>query len=266
MLVILCGIPCAGKTQLALALAKDLEVNYGLDAVVVDPDKIREMIPALTTRFDSRREYLVESLTLAMIDECLKRQNTVISDDLNYYESTRHRLVRIAKQHKAKYAIIYLTVSIETAQERNRARGTPIPQDLIAKLAEEFDIPGAKYGWDKPNLVLDSEKVTPSEAEKRALQMLLEEIKESKRNTKLNLRKSNSRPAERKKDATNYNDILDVATRRALNQLFSSGELDPSKSRHANSIRRAYVHEASSRHLSIEEALKEFKCRLKERL
>jgi O-phosphoseryl-tRNA(Sec) kinase len=259
-------MPCAGKTQLALALAKDLEINHGLETIVVDPDKIREMIPALTTRFDPRREYLVESLSLKMIDESLRRKNTVISDDLNYYESTRHRLVRLARRHKVKYAIIYLTVSIETAQKRNRARGTPIPQELIAKIAEEFDEPGAKYRWDRPRLVLDSEKVKPSEIEEQALRLLLEENREKTRNAKVKLRKPDSRPAEKRTDAKTYKEALDVATRSALNELFSSGEIDPSKSREANSIRRAYLHETSSKHLNIEEALREFRSRLRERL
>jgi O-phosphoseryl-tRNA(Sec) kinase len=266
LLVILCGIPCSGKTQLALALAKDLEANYGLDAVVVDPDKIREMIPGATARFDPRREKLVESLALTMINESLRRKNTVISDDLNYYESTRHRLVLMAKRCKVKYAIIYLTVSVETAQERNRARTTPLPQELISKIGEEFDTPGTKYNWDKPNLVLDSEKVSPSEAERQALQIVLEAIKGKTENSKTKERNLRQRHDREKVGPIPSSRSLDLATRRALNELLSSGELQPSQSRAANSIRRAYVHEVSSKHLSIEEAIKELRNRIKERL
>jgi tRNA uridine 5-carbamoylmethylation protein Kti12 len=249
-----------------LALAKDLEVNYGLDTVVVDPDKIREMIPALMTRFDPRREYLVESLALTIIDESLKRHNIVISDDLNYYESTRHRLMRVARRHKVRYVIICLTVSIETALERNKTRETPIPGDLIAKIAEEFDMPGAKYGWDRPSLVIDSEKSLPSEAERQALQVLLEEVKKKTGKTRIKLPGSNLSRVQKKPNDLTHEKSLDEATRRALNQLLSSRELDPSKSKQANNIRREYLHEASDKNLSIQEALKQFRRILRERL
>jgi tRNA uridine 5-carbamoylmethylation protein Kti12 len=266
LLVILCGIPCAGKTQLALALAKDLEINNGLDTIVVDPDRIRQMIPSLTSRFDPGRESFVSSLALTMIDESLKHFNIVISDDLNYYESARHRLTKIAQKHHVKYIIIYLTVSVEVAQRRNSARGIPIPQELIAKIAGELDNPGDKYRWDRPSLVIDTEKITPDDAAKQALHVLLGKIKEKTKEAEAQYRNSNPKRVHARTQQRSPKKSLDESTRRALSQLFSSGELDPKRSREANRIRRTYLGEASKKGLSTEEASKEFTRRVKEKL
>ena len=67
LLIILCGIPCSGKSEVAVRTAKELEFNRGLPTIVVDPDKIREMIPALSERFNPERESFANSLALTLI-------------------------------------------------------------------------------------------------------------------------------------------------------------------------------------------------------
>lgn len=214
MLVILCGIPCTGKTQLALELAKELDFNHGLHTMIADPDRIREMMPALRSRFDPKQEAFIESLTWTLIDQSLEKLDVVISDDLNYYESARHRLIGIARKHRAEYIIILLLVSVEVAQRRNATRGTPIPQELISKIAKRFDTPGGKYKWDKPDLVLDSEKLTATDAAKRALDIILNRIKAKTEEAQGRPAKSGSRLTKVRTQQGFTGETLDESTRR----------------------------------------------------
>jgi tRNA uridine 5-carbamoylmethylation protein Kti12 len=263
-LVILSGIPCSGKTQLATILAKDLELNHRLPTVVVDPDKIREMIPALRERFDPERESFVNSLALSIIEESLRQKNIVVSDDMNYYESARHRLVQLAKKHKMKYIIIYLTVSVEIAEKRNAARASPIPQRIISEISQNFDYPGSKYKWDLPSLVIDSEKTSPEDAARRVLQVLLSQMQAGLRKTTDSIYHAEERSPRKIVQHRPFKQILEKYTRRMLNELFSSGALDKRLSTAANGIRREFVDEASKRSITIEDAGKEFKKKVKE--
>jgi O-phosphoseryl-tRNA(Sec) kinase len=263
LLIILCGIPCSGKSQVATRVAKELELNHGLHTIVVDPDKIREMIPALTERFDPERESFINSLALTLIKESLKRRTIVISDDLNYYESTRHRLVQTARKHGAECIIIYLTVSVEVAQRRNAARGTPIPQETIMDIVRKFDEPGAKYQWDRSTLIVDSEKVNPEDASKQALQVALSTIKGKHLGDKVS--KSSRKPARRgsRVQQPSFKETLDESTRRILSELFSSRRLDAGLAKEASRLRKAFLNEMSVKPISIRDAESEFKDRVK---
>ncbi len=263
-LVILSGIPCSGKTQLATFLAKDLELNHCLPTVVVDPDKIREMIPAFTERFNPERESFVNSLALSLVEESLRQKNIVVSDDMNYYESTRHKLVHLAKKHKMKYIIVYLTVSVEAAKKRNAARASPISQRIISEISQNFDYPGAKYKWDRPSLVIDSEKTSPEDAAKRVLQVLLSQMKEGSRKTIGSIYHPEAGRPRKITQSHPFKLILEKSTRKILNELFLSGALDKRLSTAANRIRRAFVDEASKRSMTIEDAGNEFRKRVKE--
>lgn len=263
LLIILSGLPCSGKSQLATRVAKELESNHGLHTIVVDPDKIREMIPALAERFDPKRESFINSLALTLVEEGLKRRNIVISDDLNYYESARHRLIQSAKRHKAQYIIVYLTVSVETALNRNAARGTPIPQETIIKIAEKFDQPGAKYNWDRPTLTADSEKADPEETAKQVLQVVLSKTKGNRSGTRALA--PTCRPAQRadRVQQPSPSETLDESTRRILSELFSSRELDAKLSKEVSRLRRTFVAEMSTRSISIKDAESEFRNRVR---
>jgi tRNA uridine 5-carbamoylmethylation protein Kti12 len=263
LLIILCGIPCSGKSQVAVRIAKELEFNHGLPTIVVDPDKIREMIPALSERFNPGRESFANSLALALIEKSLEHHDIVISDDLNYFESTRHTLIQVAKKHKAKYIIVYLTVSVEVAQNRNAARGTPVPQEVIMDIAKKFDRPGAKYQWDHPDVILDSEKTDPEEAAKLVLQVALSRIKGARPVDKVLT--SSPKPVQggRRVQQASFKKTLDDTTRRILSDMFISRKLDFKLSKDASRLRRTFLNEMDPKRINVEDAESEFKSRLK---
>jgi O-phosphoseryl-tRNA(Sec) kinase len=263
LLIILCGIPCSGKSQVAVRIARELEFNHGLPTIVVDPDKIREMIPALSERFSPERESFANSLALTLIEKGLEHRNVVVSDDLNYFESARRRLIQTARKHKAKYIIVYFTVSVEVAQNRNASRGTPIPQELIMDIAKKFDQPGAKYKWDRPALVLDSEKVVPDEAAKLVLQMAVSRIKGSRLGDDFLTSSHKVTKRGRRVRHLSFKKTLDENTRRILSDLLVSREPDAGLSKNANRLRREFLNEMGRKHVKMDDAEEEFRNRLR---
>jgi tRNA uridine 5-carbamoylmethylation protein Kti12 len=263
-LIILTGMPCSGKTELATLLAKKLENHHNIPTVVVDPDKIRGMIPALKERFDPERESLIEHLALVLIDESLRKKNLVISDDMNYYESTRHRLVQIAKKHEAKYMIVYMVVSLEKAKARNVARESPIPEELISKVAQNFDTPGAKYKWDRPSLTIDTENTGSEEAANSVLELVLLRLKEKSTESSHRISKARSGCNQKMAITSKFKRTLDESTRTILNESFSSGKLNAALSGQASAMRKAFVNEMSKRSITIKDAEREFRKRVKE--
>jgi O-phosphoseryl-tRNA(Sec) kinase len=262
LLIILTGIPCSGKTQLATFLAKKLEINYSFPTVVVDPDNIRGMMPALRERFDPERESLVEHLSQVLIEESLRKRNIVISDDMNYYESARHRLVQLARKYKVKYIIVYLTVSVETAKARNAAKASSIPEELISKIAENFDPPGVKYRWDRPSLVIDTEKTSSEDAGNHVLELALSKVKDRSQDTAHSKGRTRTSRDQKTTIISDFRHVLDGSTRAVLNELFSTGKLDRQLSEQASRMRRAFVNEASRNSMTIKDAEAEFRRRV----
>ena len=157
-LVILCGVPCSGKSTLAKEVANLLENKFKYSTAVVTSDTFRHMIPTYQYRFEPELEQFVRGATYETIRAALKQGLVVISDDINYYASIRRRLVRMAQQCKADYAIIYVNTPLEVAIDWNKKRGEPIPNSLIEEIYYKLDEPGKEYKWDKPLMVLDPSK------------------------------------------------------------------------------------------------------------
>jgi selenocysteine-specific elongation factor len=157
-LIILCGVPCAGKSTLASELAARLEGQYGHSTVVVSSDTFRRMIPTYQARFEPELEHFVRDAAFETVRNGLKNGLLVISDDINYYASIRRKLVRAAEECRADYAIVYVNTPLEVALDWNRKRGEPVPNSLVEEVYYKLDEPGKEYRWDKPFLTVDPSK------------------------------------------------------------------------------------------------------------
>jgi len=175
-LVLLCGIPCSGKSTLAKEMAEVLEKKFNYSTSVVTSDTFRRMIPTYQYRFEPELEQFVREATYETIRTGLKHELLVISDDINYYASIRRHLVRMAEQYKADYAIIYVNTPLEVAIDWNKKRGEPIPNSLIEEIYYKLDEPGKEYKWDKPFMILDPSKSNLKELTERVATRIHEKI------------------------------------------------------------------------------------------
>lgn len=157
-LVILSGLPSAGKSTLAREIAKIFENRFNHSTVIVGSDNFRSMIPTYQRRFEPELEEFVRNVTYEAIKVGLRSSLLVISDDTNYYTSIRRHLVRIAQRFRVNYAIIFVDTPLDSATEWNKERGEPIPNSLIEEMNYKMDEPGERYKWDKPLMVVDPSK------------------------------------------------------------------------------------------------------------
>lgn len=246
-LVILCGIPCSGKSTLAKEIADLLEKRFNYSTTVVTSDTFRQMTPTYKYRFEPELEQFVRDATYETIQTALEHGLVVISDDINYYASIRRRLVRLAQQCKADYAIIYLNTPLEAAIDWNKKRGEPIPNSLIEEIHYKLDEPGKEYKWDKPLMVLDPSKSNLQE---------LAEIVTAKIHEQAGIEKPLPTMEVRSKPPSLRTD-LERETRRAMGEVMKRFK-DLTLATQISQLRKNIVNEALEKNLSPPEAVKLF--------
>jgi tRNA uridine 5-carbamoylmethylation protein Kti12 len=149
-LMVICGLPAAGKTALASAVKKALNS----DVEIVTSDMWRD--EAYYTDWRPEKEGPVRNISLKLVQKLIKQGKSVIHDDTNYYQSMRHDLFRIALEKRCCFTIIHVTTSLETAIQWDRQRKhSNINQDIIRNIAKRFDSPGGRYLWDYPSAEVD---------------------------------------------------------------------------------------------------------------
>lgn len=242
-LLILCGIPCSGKSTLAQKIAKELESKYVYSTAIISSDNFRSMLPTYEHNFNPDLESFVREATYKTIQEALRQRLIVISDDTNYYRSIRRRLKRMAEQTRADFAIIYVSTPLETAIKWNRKREASIPTSVIEEVYYKMDRPGEKYRWDTPILAFDSNRDDLEAAVKIVTSKVHEKIlDEAKTDTG---RDSRAKPSSLRAG-------YDRETRRAMSEVMKRYKnLD--LAREISDLRKRVIEEAFKGSLSLRE-------------
>lgn len=209
-LICLVGLPASGKTTFAYQLKGTIEkIIKNINVKIIDPDKIRAQLSP--KKFDHSKEQIVRERYFKAINTSLKDNNIVISDDLNYYSSMRHDLKEIADRLEIKFFIIHLATPLKTCLSWNKKRGTPIPNSVIKKVYNKFDI-FDKYSWDNPIIEYDpsrnqSNKGKFDEVLSTVIEKLIFELTSKRKIEKLS------------KDSNIDNEKLDRVTRKIVGDL-----------------------------------------------
>jgi predicted kinase len=148
-LVMLCGIPCSGKSTYVEKLKK---LDYWKDAVVLSTDNYIEKEAqslGLTYNqiFDDVISDATRELELAFIEAKDKGKN-IIWDQTNL--SIKARKKKLAKL-PSLYArgVIYFDITLEEALRRNENReGKYIPKSVLKRMYHQFEVPTIEEGFD----------------------------------------------------------------------------------------------------------------------
>lgn len=126
-LIVMIGLPGAGKTRLATALSAITP------AIVISPDAIRR---ELSEEADQSRNDEVFAIAHEGLVDALDAGRTVIWDATCATPLDRERLLRASRRARvAPDALaVYLRVSFRTAQRRNAARARPVPEQAITRM------------------------------------------------------------------------------------------------------------------------------------
>jgi len=140
LLVVLCGLPGAGKTTLANALSARITrsaVSIGSifpfhRAVTVEYDAIH------TDNFSDLRSEAERE-----IERELQNAGVVISDDNQYYKSMRKPFKRMAQRYQSGYLLLYLQIPRDIAIKRNATRKEErqVPVDVIERMDRRLEVP-----------------------------------------------------------------------------------------------------------------------------
>lgn len=254
-LICLVGLPASGKSTFANLLKTELKRKYSyLEVIIIDPDLIRQNLTS--NKFEHNKEYLVRNRNLEIIRRELKQGNVVISDDLNYYVSMRHDLKQIADDLHLGLFIVHITTPIEICIEWNKKRGKPIPNEVIRKINNKFDMFN-KYKWDVPIATYNLSEISDLSIIIKDFLGILE--------TQMNSRKLIVRKESTKSITNLYNENLDKITRIYVGKVV----LNPDFKTHKNKIfklRKAYIKRNKNKWLSESEILKGFKIYLEKNL
>ena len=239
-LIALCGLPSSGKTTLARAIKEQIDSDTRVE--IVSTDRWRD--EAFYSDFKPEKEHLVRRDALENTSRLILEGVSVIHDDTNYYTSMRHELFDIAGKNKTVFAVIHVSTPVELAVQWNSLREKPVPNGVIEKIEDRFDIPGSKYAWDRPiathNLGIDDIREAASKIVER-----LESLQPVSTHTTLS--------------EQSIGNLLDVITRQVVKQFLDA---NPSfrKNPSVSKIRRSTLALARTQQLSsleTEQRLKE---------
>lgn len=174
--VVLCGVPAAGKSTLAVGLERAAGAG-GIACLRVSFD---EVVAAGATEsepppdFDPvewRRERVV---ALGQVEAALQKGGAsaglalpgagspglvVIVDDNMFYRSMRRVIFRMCRQHASAFLVVHLRVSPGVAVERNRARAgrARVPDAAFQRMVAAFQPPASGgCGWERHALEVDA--------------------------------------------------------------------------------------------------------------
>ncbi|MDD1752631.1 MAG: selenocysteine-specific translation elongation factor [Methanotrichaceae archaeon] len=244
-LLIFCGIPSSGKSQIALQVARNLEKRFEKPVIVVDTDSFRNMMPVSKEVFRPEREAFIRGAAFNTIALGLQDGYVVICDDLNYYVSMRKDLSAIAKNRGAGFGVVYINTPLATALKWNEKRGKPIPQELVEEINAKFEVPGKKYQWDSPIAIVDPSR----ESIEKATEIISEKT--------IQAMKVWGKPLKPPPEAPNQIRDLEKITRRAMGELMERFKREDLADQ-LSDLRRKVVKKALNEGLAPEAAVKLF--------
>lgn len=166
-LVVICGIPCSGKTHHAQLLEKHF-VESGKKVHLINEESLH--ITKADGYKDNFSEKNLRAGLKAGVERFLSKDCVVILDSMNYIKGYRYELYCIARAQRTPNCVIWFDVPLDTALEWNEGRGEKrLDPVLLKDLASRFEAPIEKNRWDAPLFRLEQDQELPLDRINEAL-------------------------------------------------------------------------------------------------
>ena len=148
-LVMLCGIPCSGKSTYVNKL---LTYEYWKDAIILSTDNyIEEQAKRLGMTYNEVFQDCIDEATrqLEMSFVGAKEEGKrIIWDQTNLSIKTRKKkLIKVPSIYKR--TVVWFRVDLEEALKRNGTReGKFIPESILKRMYHQFEVPTLEEGFD----------------------------------------------------------------------------------------------------------------------
>lgn len=162
-LVLLCGIPCSGKTRRAKELAEYLQA-YGYEKPVhLLHDDFASSKDLCYT--ESKQEKTLRAKLKSDTERYLNEDSVVILDSLNYIKGYRYELYCVSKHLHTPHCVVWCDTPVDVAREWNA--GTDAAQrysdQVFDALVMRFEPPDSRNRWDYPRFVIYPDDPLPSQ-------------------------------------------------------------------------------------------------------
>ena len=129
VLLVLSGIPGAGKTTLARAIS---EAKTHSEHICFDAGMQGEFSP------EKWRE--AQACFYGRVTDAINRQVrlVIVDDNLNYLSMVK-KYCRLARAHGYAVLHVVLRVAVETAVRRNRGRPVPVPEEIVVAMHRQLE-------------------------------------------------------------------------------------------------------------------------------
>lgn len=178
-IVVVCGIPGAGKSYFARKFIENLE-NCGekrchllsFDDFEMPRDKWDD------NTFKASRAAAISKIKdiIGVSDDKGDPVRRLVVDDLMYLSSMRHGMYQLARNSMVPMAVVWMNTSLETSLERNSRRGaeTMIDPDVIRQIHESFEAPNPASICDRVSYV-----VAEDEELEKGIEFCVERVNQS---------------------------------------------------------------------------------------
>lgn len=146
-LVIMCGLPCSGKSLRARQLKKLLEKLWPVDLVSDDDGLLRNEVYT-----DACQEKQLRDRLKSDVARLLSRDRLVILDAPNYIKGYRYELYCLVRGARTNHCIVQVLATQEHYKQWNAQRPTAhqYTLEVMTALAERLEAPDANNRWDRP--------------------------------------------------------------------------------------------------------------------
>jgi len=148
-LVMLCGIPCSGKSTYVNKL---LTYEYWENSVVLSTDNyIEEQAKRLGMTYNEVFQDCIDEATRQLEMSFVRAKEEgkrIIYDQTNLSIKTRKKkLTKVPSIYKR--TVVWFQVDLEEALERNKNReGKFIPESILKRMYHQFEVPTLEEGFD----------------------------------------------------------------------------------------------------------------------
>jgi len=148
-LVMLCGIPTCGKSTYVNKLKK---LDYWKDAVVLSTDNyIEKQAQRLGRTYNQIFDDVIKDATRELeleFNMAKDKGKNIIWDQTNLsIKSRRKKLSKLPSYYHR--GVVYFSVSLEDALERNKTReGKFIPESILKRMWHQFEVPTLEEDFD----------------------------------------------------------------------------------------------------------------------
>ena len=160
-LLIMVGVPCAGKSTRARQIAKYLTEEKKMDVHIVNEELLG--LNKADYYKDPQQEKILRASLKSNVEKLIDPSRVVILDSLNYIKGYRYELYCLARNVQTNIVTVFCDTDVEIAQKVCEEGGyeNPFPPALFEDYASRLERPNPSARWDSPMIHMRWGEETP---------------------------------------------------------------------------------------------------------